>query len=74
MIRLLLNAIRARWLQSEIDRIDARIDDGQSSVDDWPKTRGAWLLERTRLEMLRDRATGKDSRVSYLFSGPRVRQ
>lgn len=74
MIRAALKWLQVQWFQSEIDRIDARIDDAQTSVDDWPKTRGAWLLERTRLEMLRDRASGKDSRVSYLFSGSRVRQ
>lgn len=73
MIRLLLNAILARWFQSEIDRIDARIAETEADIDGWPKTRGAWLIERSRLEMARDRASGKDSRVSYLFSGPRVR-
>lgn len=69
----LLNAIRVRWLNAEIRRIDARIDETQHDVDAWPKTRGVWLLERTRLEMLRDRAMGRGDRVNYSFGG-RVRQ
>lgn len=69
MIRALINWLRVLWFQSEIDRIDARIDETEEDIRSWPKTRGAWLVERSDLEMRRDRAKGQPSRVNYSFGG-----
>ena len=69
MIRAAFNWIRVRWLEHEIGRLDARINETQGEVDAWPRTRGTWLVERSRLEMLRDRISGRRSPVSYLFGG-----
>lgn len=73
MIRAALNWLRLCWIDHEIERIEARIDDDQKAVDDWPKHRGAWLAEVSRLRDARDQVTGRGDRVNYSF-GRRARQ
>lgn len=73
MIRAALNWLLLCWFDHEIDRINARIDADQAAVDDWPKHRGAWLAEVSRLRDARDQVTGRGSRVSYQFTGGRAK-
>jgi len=66
-MKRLFKAITVRLLNAEIRRIDSRITETQAAIDAWPNTRGAWLIERARLEMLRDRVEGRRSPVNYSF-------